>query len=57
MLTIREQLQLMYTTNTAQTIAAARQQARADLLRPWLESLASIACGALIGLLIVWFAG
>lgn len=57
MLTIREQLQLMNSTNTAQAIAAARQQARADLLRPWLESLASIACGALIGLLIVWIAG
>lgn len=42
--------------NDAAFAEAARRQKR-EMWRTWGESLACVACGALIGLLVVWIAG
>jgi len=56
-MTIREQLQLLNPRYTPAALAEMARQQRLSVWRTWGESLACIACGAFIGLLIVFIAG
>lgn len=59
-MTIREKLQLMDAIRRKNDVSfaeAARRQARKEMWRTWYESLTCVACGALVGLLVLLIAG
>lgn len=59
-MTIREKLRIMdeiRRKNNVSFAEAVRRQARKEMWRTWFESLTSVACGALVGLLVLLIAG
>ena len=59
-MTTREKLKLqeeIRRKNDESFAEAARRQARKEMWRTWFESLACVACGAMVGLLVLLIAG
>lgn len=59
-MTIREKLWIMdeiRRKNDVSFAEAARRQARKEMWRTWFESLTCVACGAMVGLLVLLIAG
>ena len=59
-MTIREKLRIMdeiRRKNDVSFAEAARRQAQKEMWRTWYESLTCVACGAMVGLLVLLIAG